>query len=104
MQPGSLHEHAVQAEAHLEKLATGLAQAGADQGTVQVISQMADVTRKIVKALGKGQEQTGDTQPPRQEQPPPQQQQPQPAPQRQTMDSAIASTHEDMQRSAQQQG
>jgi hypothetical protein len=89
----SLHEHAVQAEEHLEQLATGLAQAGADPETVDVVSKMAGVTRKLVKALGKGQEVTGDAEPP--------ERQPEPQP-RQTMDSAAAGVAADMQRSAQQ--
>lgn len=56
----NLHEVAVAAEANLEQLATGLAQSGADEKTVKAVSQMADVCRQIVKALGKGQEATGD--------------------------------------------
>lgn len=58
-----LHGLAVEAHSALEKLATGLGQAGADDNTVKAVSQMADVTSKIVKALGKGQEQSGDSQP-----------------------------------------
>jgi hypothetical protein len=60
----SLHTHAVQAEEHLEQLATGLAQAGASEAVVKTVSQVAGVVRKIVTALGKGQEQTGDNEPP----------------------------------------
>lgn len=70
----SLHEHAVNAERSLEQLATGLAQAGAEDGVVKAFTQMADVTRQLVTALGKGQEQTADTEPPADEavaQPPP---------------------------------
>ena len=93
---GSLHDHAVQAEAHLEALATGLAKAGADDATIKAVSQMADVTRRIVKVLGQGQEQTGPQEPPA----------PQPAPQQpqqpQTMDSATQSLHNDMRASAAQ--
>lgn len=63
MPKGNLHEYAVQAEANLEKLATGLAQAGAGEDTVDAVEQMADMARKIVKALGAGQEQTGDEEP-----------------------------------------
>lgn len=59
----NLHEVAVAAERNLEQLATGLAQAGADEKTVSAVTQMADVTREIVKALGKGQESTGDDEP-----------------------------------------
>lgn len=65
-----LHEHAVQAEKHLEQLATGLAKAGMDDGVVQTVTKMADVTRKIVSALGKGQENTGDEEPPAPAEPP----------------------------------
>lgn len=60
----SLHEHAVNAESALEQLATGLAQAGVDQSVVQTFTQMADMTRKLVKALGQGQEQTAPDMPP----------------------------------------
>lgn len=59
-----LHEVAVDAQANLEALATGLAKAGADDSTLKAVTQMADTTRKIVKALGKGQELTGDTEGP----------------------------------------
>lgn len=72
-----LHEIAVDAEKNLEALATGLAQAGADEPTIKTVTQMADVARQIVKALGKGQEETGDAEPPA-----PEPEQPQ------TMDSA----------------
>lgn len=68
----NLHGLAVEAEQNAEKLATGLAQAGVDQKVVGAVEQCADVLRKIVKALGKGQEETGDAEPPApQEQPPP---------------------------------
>lgn len=60
----ALLETAVQAEKHLEQLATGLAQQGADEATVKTVGQMAEVTRKIVTALGKGQENTADNEPP----------------------------------------
>ena len=55
---GSLHEAAVDAEASIENLVTALSGAGADEGTLGVVKQMAEVTRKIVKALGEGQEET----------------------------------------------
>lgn len=61
-----LHELALNAEKNLEQLATGLASAGAGDQTVQAVSAMADATRKIAAALGKGQEQTGDGEPPAQ--------------------------------------
>lgn len=73
MPKGDLHSYAVDAEANLENLATGLAEVGADPRTVEAVSQMAQVVRKIVKALGKGQEQTADTEPPAPEEAPPEQ-------------------------------
>lgn len=98
MPAGNPHQYAVDAEANLEKLATELAQAGADPGTVKVVTQMADVTRKIVKALGKGQAATGDNEPP----------EPQPAEQpqgRETMDSATSGLQAEAQaRAAQTRG
>lgn len=97
MPAGNLHEYAVNAEENLEKLATGLAQAGADEGTVAAVTKMAEVTRKIVKALGKGQEQTGDEEPPA----PQEEQAPQPQPRR-TMDSATSELHQEAQARAQQ--
>lgn len=87
----SLHSHAVKAEGELEQLATGLAQAGADQSTVQAVSKMAHVVRQIVQALGKGQEHTGDAAPPEQQP----SQQPRP-----TMDSATNQLHQETQAAA----
>lgn len=49
--PEKLHGHAVAAEKHLEQLATGLASAGAPEGTVKTVSQMAEGVRSLVKAL-----------------------------------------------------
>ena len=93
MPQGNLHEYAVQAEANLEKLATGLAESGADEQSVKVVSQMAEVTRKIVVALGKGQESTGDEEPA------------EPQPRRQTMDSATNELHAETQaRAAERRG
>lgn len=86
----SLHEHAVQAEKHLEALATGLAQEGASPETVKAVTQMADVARELVKALGKGQESTGDEEPAA----------PEPQEQPSTIDEAAAQTQEAMQASA----
>lgn len=63
MPDGNLHEYAVEAQDNLEKLATGLAQAGASPETVDAVEQMAAVTKEIVKALGKGQETTADEEP-----------------------------------------
>lgn len=85
----SLHELALTAEAALEKLATKLAAAGVDENAVTSVNQMADVTRKIVHILGKGQEQTGVDEPPAPDEP-------------QTLDSATAGLHSDMQASAAQ--
>ena len=50
--PAALVNLAVEASKNLEALATGLAQAGADDGTVQAVTKMADVARKLTKALG----------------------------------------------------
>ena len=85
MPQGNLHAYAVDACSNLEKLATGLAQAGADPGTIDGVSKMADMCGKLVKALGKGQEQTGDYEPPAEPQPRP------------TLDSAIGDMHQQMQ-------
>lgn len=60
----ALLETAVNAEKNLEQLATGLAEAGADPQAVKAVSQMAEVVRKVIKALGRGQENTGDQEPP----------------------------------------
>lgn len=59
-----LHELAVDAEAATEKLATALADAQAEPNAVKAVDQCADVLRKVVKALGAGQEATGDQAPP----------------------------------------
>lgn len=67
----SLHDEALQAEKHLEALATGLGQVGASPATIKAVSQMAEVTRQIVSALGKGQEDTGDEEPSSEAQPTP---------------------------------
>jgi hypothetical protein len=99
MPEGNLHAYAVQAEQNVEKLATGLAQAGADPGTVKVVSQIADVLRKIIKALGKGQEVSGDQEPPAQEQPaPPPQEPPQQPARPRTIQDATAELHQETQR------
>lgn len=51
-QPGSLHDLAVEAEADVEALATGLAHAGVDPEAVKQVSQCAAVLRGVIKALG----------------------------------------------------
>jgi hypothetical protein len=51
--PIQLHTHALQAEKHLEALATGLGQADADPGVIKAVSQMADAMRKIASAMAK---------------------------------------------------
>lgn len=95
MPQGDLHSYAVEAFANLEKLATGMAQEGADPAAINVVSKMADTTRKVVKLLGKGQEQTGDTEPPAAPAPAA----PQPS-QRPTLDSATSELQAAMQASA----
>lgn len=92
----NLHDEAVQAEQHLEALATGLAKAGAPEEAVNTVTKMAEVTRKIIKALGKGQEQTADDEPAA----PPEEQPSGATPE--TMDSATASLHEEAQARARQ--
>lgn len=96
MAANSLHDLALEAEKNLEALATGLGQAGADPNTVKAVSKMADVTRQIVKALGAGQEQTGDNEGPAEQAAPSEQ----PEPQQHTIGSATASLHQAMQQSA----
>lgn len=59
-----LHALAVSAESAVEKLATGLAQAGAGDETVGAVEQIAEVLRNFVTTLGKGQENTADDEPP----------------------------------------
>jgi len=90
MPDGNLHEYATEAYDNLEKLATGLAQEGASPETVQAVEQMAAVTKEIVKALGKGQESTGDEEPPESEE----------GAQPQSFDQAAAETSQAMQASA----
>lgn len=52
----SLHDHAIQAEKHVEALATGLAKAGASDETVKTITQCADILRQVASALAQGAE------------------------------------------------
>lgn len=87
--PQELHATAVQAEKYLEQLATGLGQAGASPETVKAVTQMAEVTRQIVTALGKGQESAPD--------------EPEVSPSGGSMDQAAAETHQAMQASASKQ-
>lgn len=49
-----LHAHAMEAEKHLEQLATGIASVGADDNTVKAITQMADMCRQIAAKLAQG--------------------------------------------------
>lgn len=51
--PQSLvHGTAVEANSALEKLATALGQAGADQNTISVVNKMANITKQLVHAVG----------------------------------------------------
>ncbi len=88
--PEDLHGIAAKAEKCLEKLATGLASAGADPQAVKAVEEMADVIHEVVVSLGKGQEATGDDEPPAE----------QPA----SFDQAAAETQADMQAAAAQRG
>lgn len=82
-----MHKTALDAEKSLEQLATELAEAGVDPKTVKAVTQMAEVMRQVVSALGKGQEESGNNEPP-----------PEGAPN--SFDQATAETHEAMQASA----
>lgn len=64
MPAGNPLQYAVEAEKNLEALATEFSRMGADEATVDAVTQMAEVCRKIVKTLGEGQEETGDDEPP----------------------------------------
>jgi hypothetical protein len=64
----SMHDKALVVESWTEKLATEMAHAGVDKNTVQVVSKIADVFRRLVSALGQGQEQTGDSEGPPEDQ------------------------------------
>jgi hypothetical protein len=90
MPAGDPFSYAVAAEENLEKLATELGRLGADEGTIEAVSQMADGVRQIVSVLGKGQQETGDDELP-----------PEPAPS--NYDEAAAQTQAMMQESAAQQ-
>jgi hypothetical protein len=78
-----LHDCAVAAEQNVEKLSTGLAQAGADEQTVQALSKIADILRKIGSGLAKGMKEAP----------------PEPA---HTMDSAMQETMADRARARQE--
>src|SRR5687767_14384511 len=49
-----LHDHAVKAEGHIEKLATGLGQVGAPDETVNGLTKVAEILRQIGSGLAKG--------------------------------------------------
>jgi hypothetical protein len=51
--PMELHTHALQAEKHLEALATGLGQADAEPTVIKAISRMADTMRSLASAMAK---------------------------------------------------
>lgn len=89
-----LHTHALQAEEHLEALATGLAKAGVEERVVDAVSGWAKGARTIAAQLGKGQERTADDEAPEREAPA---EEPQP---RQTMQSATEELHRDAQAKA----
>lgn len=88
----SMHDKALVIESWVEKLATEMAHAGIDQNSVAVVSKIASVMRKLVSALGQGQEQTGDQEPPAPA--------PEPAPQAQAQPASIhgatQSMHQEM--------
>ncbi len=84
-----LHEVALAAEKNLEALATGLGQAGASPQTVKAVTQMAEVTRQIVAALGKGSSTAPD-------EPAPAEHEEAPSNPHGSYDQAAAETHEAM--------
>lgn len=86
-----LHTHALQAENHLEQLATGLAKAGVDDSVLKAVQGWAQGARSIAEQLGKGQERTADDESAAPEQP-----------ERHTMQSATDSLHRDAQAAAAQ--
>jgi hypothetical protein len=53
-----LHDLATQAESCVEKLATGLGQAGQDPQLVTNLGQMADILRQIGSGLAKGMKES----------------------------------------------
>lgn len=91
-----LHSEALQAEQHLEALATGLAKAGVEERVVDAVTSWAKGARTIAAQLGKGQERTADDEPAQQEEP--NEDAPQP---RHTMQSATNELHRDAQAAAQ---
>ena len=87
-----LHSEALQAEQHLEALATGLAKAGVEEKIVDAVTGWAKGARTIAAQLGKGQERTANDEPPADEQ----------QPQQHTMQSATDALHRDAQAAAAQ--
>jgi hypothetical protein len=63
MPAGDPFTYAQAAQENLEKLATELARAGADDDTVDAISEMATAVNQVVSVLGEGQQTTGDDEP-----------------------------------------
>lgn len=51
--PMEMHEHALQAEKHLEALATLMGKADAPEPVVKAVSGMADAMRKVVSSMAK---------------------------------------------------
>lgn len=56
MTDDQLHNHAVQAEKHVEQLATGLAERQSDPQAVKAVTSMADVLREVSAKIGKAVE------------------------------------------------
>lgn len=63
MTTDQLHTHAIEAEKHAEQLVTGLAQVGADPGTVKAVTECAALLRKVAVILAKGGTQPAPQQP-----------------------------------------
>jgi hypothetical protein len=53
MDPGEMHEHAVEASKHVEALATGFAKGDAEPDVIKAVTDMAEMLRGIAKAMAK---------------------------------------------------
>ena len=51
--PYKMLDHALEAEKHLEQLATGLGKSDAEPGAIEAVTQMADAMRQVAKGLSR---------------------------------------------------
>lgn len=108
--PTNLHDLAVDAQTDIQKLATGLAHAGAAPAAVAQLTKMSDILSQVVKALAEGpplgQGAPGAEQPPpgpaAPQQPPAPPAAPPEAPHAPTLHAAAQGLHQAMIASAQQ--